>query len=105
MKPVLRRTLVILLVAVSCLAAADQVARKVVKNRPVTYPELARRMHISGTVRLDVAIAANGKVRKVDILGGHPILATAAADSVKGWEFEAAPADTTQTVVVKFDPQ
>jgi len=104
MKHALRPCILVLLLAVSCFAAVDQAGRKVVKTKPVAYPDVARRMHISGTVRLDVAISSSGKVKKVGILGGHPVLANAAAEAVKEWEFEPASSDTSQTVVVKFDP-
>lgn len=92
------------LVLLSGLVFADPGARKPSSNnRPVTYPETARQMHLSGAVKLELLIAASGKVKKVEIVGGNPVLAAAAADTVKDWTYEAGPADTYQTIVVKFD--
>ena len=89
-----------------CLVFADAGARKPAKtNKPVEYPATARQMHLSGTVKLDLLIAASGKVKRVDIVGGHPVLAAAAADTVKDWTYEAASSDTTQTVIIKFEQQ
>ncbi len=92
------------LVLLSGLVFADQGVRKPSpNNRPVAYPEAARQMHLSGAVKLELRIAANGKVKKVEIVGGNPVLAVAAVDTVKDWTYEPAPADTYQTIVVKFD--
>lgn len=100
------KVLLIALLFLPCLAVADQGLRKAVKEKPVAYPEAARQAHLTGTVRLEIRIAPSGKVKKVDILGGNPILAAAAAaDTVKDWEYEARPSETTQIVVVKFDQQ
>ena len=98
------RMVVALVLLSSCLVFADQGVRKPSsKNRPVPYPETARRMHLAGAVRLDVMIAANGKVKKVDVLGGNPVLAAAAVNAVKDWTYEPAPSDSSETIVVKFD--
>ena len=39
-------------------------------------PELAKD-EISGTVKIEVVVAANGTVKEARIVGGHPVLATA----------------------------
>ena len=96
------RMIAVLLVLCSGLLFAEQ-RKPSSKNRPVAYPETARQMHLAGTVRLDVLVAANGKVKKVEILGGNPVLAYAAVQTVRDWTYEPGPADTTETVVVKFE--
>ncbi len=104
MKARIVRIIAILVLLSSCLAFATEGARKPSpNNRPVSYPETARQMHLSGAVKLDVLIAANGKVKKVDVLGGNPVLAAAAVDTVKSWTYEPAPSDTDETIVVKFE--
>ena len=98
------RTIIGLILLSSCLAFADQGARKPAKNnRPVTYPATARQLHLAGTVKLDLLVAANGKVKKVEVLGGNPVLAAAAAQAVKDWTYEPASSETSETVIVKFD--
>ena len=101
--PLVRNVVALLLL--SCgVAFAEPGARKPSRNnRPVTYPETARQMHLSGTVKLDVLIAASGKVKRVDVLGGHPVLAAAAVQTVMDWTYEPASSDTSQTVIIKFD--
>ena len=99
--PVLPSMIVLVLLSSSAALAA---ARKPSpNNRPVAYPQTARQMHLSGVVKLDLLIGANGKVKKVEILGGNPVLAAAAAETVKGWTYEPAASDTNETVVIKFE--
>ena len=84
--------------------AQEEIARKVKTKVPPTYPELARRMSISGVVKVQVVVAPNGSVKNAKIVGGHPLLANAAVDAVKRWRFEPASEETTGVVEFKFDP-
>ena len=70
-------------------------------NTPV-YPELARRMNISGRVRIEVVIAPDGRVKSARPMGGHPLLVQSCMDAVKQWKYEAAPEETTQVVEFNF---
>jgi len=65
------------------------------------YPELAKQFNIKGAVRLALVIKPDGHVKKVDVLGGNPLLARAALEAVMKWRY--SPADTESTVVVKLD--
>jgi TonB family protein len=69
-----------------------------------TYPELARRMSISGSVKVLVTVLPNGAVKEAKLLGGHPVLANAALDAVRKWRFEAGPEESTGIVEFRFDP-
>ena len=84
--------------------AQEEITRKVKTKIQPTYPELAKRMNISGVVRLQVVVGANGWVKNTKVLGGHPLLVTAASDAVKKWRFEAAAEETTGLVEFKFTP-
>jgi TonB family protein len=63
--------------------ALGAVASKVMPN----YPNIARQLKVQGSVELNVIIAQNGSVSKVEIVSGNPMLTTAAADAVKQWKF------------------
>ena len=92
-------------VAPSVVAGAEDVVRKVEKRVAPAYPALARQLRLSGTVKMVVLIAADGKVKSVRTTGGHPILVEAAEGTVKQWKFEAAPKDTTEALAIDFaDP-
>ena len=98
--------LIFLGAALFCTAifAQDDSGRKVKSKVSPSYPEIARKMGLSGTVRLQLLIAPNGNVKETKVIGGHPILVTAAVDAVKKWRFETASAESTGTVEFKFDP-
>ena len=82
--------------------AQDSLDRKVKTRVPPIYPEIARKMGISGTVKLQLLVASNGAVKETKVIGGHPILVTAAVDAVKKWKFEPASAESTGMVEFKF---
>lgn len=56
----------------------------------VVYPELARRMKITGVVRLQLQLSSSGSVREIKVLGGNPILVSAAQQAVKQARYESS---------------
>ena len=76
--------------------------RKVVSKVSPQYPTLARDIHVGGMVRVEAVVAPNGSVRKVEIKGGHPLLAQAAADAVTRWKWEPAKSESWQLVELTF---
>src|ERR1700730_3763199 len=92
-------------VATSRLADVGQdVDRKTKTKVAPVYPELARRMSITGVVKVQITVAANGSVKNARLVGGHPVLANAALDAVKKWRFETGPQESTGIVEFHFDP-
>jgi TonB family protein len=77
-------------------------ARKIKTKIAPVYPQLARTMHLAGTVRVIVVITPAGTVKNVKALGGHPLLVESVTDAVKRWKYESAPQETTTVVEVKF---
>ncbi len=80
----------------------SKVARAVKIRTPPEYPAIARQMNLRGSVQLEVTIKADGSVKDVHVIGGHPLLANAAAISVKQWRFEAGEKQTTEVLKVSF---
>ena len=83
---------------------AQDLERKVKSKVSPSYPDIARKMGLTGTVKLQIVVASNGTVKETKVIGGHPILVNAAVDAVKKWRFEAANEESTGTVEFKFDP-
>lgn len=83
----------------------NEISRKVKSKVSPVYPDIARRMNISGTVKLVVVVTPNGAVKSTKVLGGHPLLVTAAEDAVKKWKFETAPAEDSGVVEFTFKPE
>lgn len=100
------------MVAFSPLAAQTQSAqaheeptRKTKTKVAPVYPDVARRMSITGTVKVLVVVAPNGNLKSTKVVGGHPLLVNAAMDAIKRWKFEPAPEESTGIVEFKFQPQ
>lgn len=86
-------------------AASDAAKRKVKTRVAAEYPALARQMGVSGKVKVEVTIAADGKVGSTKVVGGSPVLVSAAVDAVKKWKFEPGPKDTVEIIEFEFkDP-
>lgn len=79
--------------------------RKVVNRIEPAYPEVARSMGIRGSVRVEALVAPNGTVKSLEVKGGHPVLARAAADAVRKWKWAPATRETKEPIIIKFDPQ
>jgi len=81
-------------------AAAD--TRKPVANPNPEYPEIARRMNISGTVKVELVIAADGTILSAKVLGGHPLLADAVQKALRKWKYAPGAGETTMQLDFKF---
>jgi protein TonB len=81
--------------------STDEGKRKVKSKVSPVYPELARRMNVTGKVKIEVVILPDGRVKSTRVIGGHPLLVQACQDAVKEWKFTPAPEETTQ--IVEFD--
>ncbi|HEY1272109.1 MAG TPA: energy transducer TonB [Terriglobales bacterium] len=90
---------------VSVGADLPEITRKVKSKVAPEYPVLARRMNIAGTVRLVVVVSPNGSVKNTKVLGGHPLLVTAAESAVKKWKFETGPEESSGVVEFTFRPE
>ncbi len=82
---------------------AEEGRRKAKSKVNPAYPELARRMNISGKVKIEVVIAPDGHVKSSRAIGGHPILVQPCIEAVKDWKFESAPEETTQLIEFTFN--
>jgi len=80
-----------------------QLKRKVTPD----YPREARDQRIQGAVRLHIVVSKEGKVLQAEIVSGHPVLAEAAVDAVRKWEYKPVllngqPVEVDSTVDVVF---
>lgn len=104
-------TVFVALLALTASAAAaqdsdtSQHARKVVRMVNPVYPDLARRLQMSGVVKLRATVAPNGSVKATEVVGGHPILIKAAQDAVTNWKFAPAPDETQELIELNFKAQ
>jgi len=86
-------------------SATSNSERKIASRVAPSYPELAKKMHIHGIVRVEAIVRTNGSVKSTRVLGGNPVLVDAAVDAVGKWKFEPAQSETVEVVQVTFDGQ
>jgi TonB family protein len=90
-----------LLLAVS-LSASEQAVRKIVYKVEPAYPEIVAKMGLHGMVKIKIWIAPDGSVRRLEYVGGHPLLAESALKAIKNWRFQPAEKESTEILEVKF---
>ena len=81
-----------------------ETTRKIVSRVVPVYPELANKMQIRGTVKVEVVVAPNGKVKFTQVMGGSPLLAKAAVDAIEKWKWGPAPQETKEIIELNFHP-
>ena len=97
-----RKTLRLALASVLFAAYAAADTRKPVVNPDPEYPEIARRMNINGTVKVELVIAADGTIKSAKVLGGHPLLSDAVQKALKKWKYAPAAGETTMQLDFQF---
>lgn len=90
---------------IACSAQEPEpVKRKIVSQVVPVYPELASRMQIVGTVRVEALVGPNGKVKSTQVIGGSPVLAKAAVDAIEKWRWATAPQESKELIQLNFHP-
>jgi TonB family protein len=93
----------ILLSAFSTGASGQETRKAIVKITP-QYPEIAKHLNLVGTVKVEIVIGADGKIKNTNVMGGHPILITATMDALKKWKYEPSKTETVATLTFDFHP-
>ena len=86
-------------------AQNEEILRRAKSKVQPVYPELARKMNIAGTVKIEVVVLPNGTVKDAHVVGGHPVLASAALDAARKWRFEPAAGESSGVIDFKFEPR
>jgi TonB family protein len=84
---------------------ADESKRKVRVKVAPDYPPLAKQLNVTGKVKIEATIAADGHVSGTKVVGGSPLLINASLDALKKWRFEPAPKETTEVIEFEFNGQ
>jgi len=85
----------------------DEFWQRIKRHTEPSYPEVARKAGIEGTVRLQVRMTQDGKIEVMKLLEGDTVLADAAIGAVKQWRgkpvwMDGKPVDVISTVTFKF---
>jgi TonB family protein len=89
----------------ACLLALPARAddRRVEKRVPPFYPEIAKRMHISGIVHVEATVAPDGSVTAAKATIGNKMLSLAAEDAVKRWKFIPGNSQSILSIDINFE--
>jgi TonB family protein len=66
------------------------------------YPEILKKMNVSGTVKVQATINADGSVKDVEVKGGNAIFIDSVAAAVRNWKFVPGERQRTADVTVNF---
>ena len=83
--------------------ASPESRRRVVRKVAPQYPEAARRMGLAGTVRVVAVVGSDGSVKKVEPVGGSPLLVQAAENAISQWKYVPG-AESQESVELHFTP-
>jgi TonB family protein len=104
---VLKLSLATFALAVCAVQVCAQLS-PIEEKRPVkrlvqpVVPELATKLNLTGTVKIEVTIAPDGTVKTTRIVGGHPVLASAAESAAQKCAFQPGPKETIEVIEFKF---
>lgn len=71
----------------------DVKSAKLISSVSPVYPMLAKNQHVSGDVRVDALIDANGRVTTMKVISGPTLLHQAAMDALRQWKYQPAALD------------
>jgi TonB family protein len=60
---------------------------RLVRRVEPEYPEAARQQHLEGSVVLEAVVAEDGTVEQLSVISGNSLLASAASNAVRQWQF------------------
>jgi protein TonB len=92
-------------------AGSEQVQQaQLVSRRNPDYPPLAKQAGAHGEVVLMAVIGADGKVKDVKVVQGHPLLRNAAVAAVKQWVYKPTflngkAVESESRIVLNFMPR
>jgi TonB family protein len=94
-------SVLLLLISLAGACRADQ--RAVKQKVAQVYPEIAKRLRVTGVVKLAVSVNADGKVTDIKTVSGNHMLSTAAEDAVYKWKFAPASGESTEDLDINFE--
>jgi TonB family protein len=93
-----------ILLSAMAVSASGQEARKTISRPIPRYPEIAKRLNLVGTVKVEILIGLDGKIKNTNVLGGHPILVSSTLETLKEWKYEPTKTETMATLTFEFHP-
>ena len=83
---------------------AAQEKRKLVNGPDPSYPEIAKVAKLSGVVKIEVIVGADGTIKETKVIGGHPVLVESVKEALKKWKYAPSGSDTVLNLEFSFHP-
>lgn len=84
--------------------SVDGKRKILIQIRPI-YPPVARKIHLTGIVKLVAIVAPDGSVVRTEVIGGSPALLESAVDAVAKSKWQVGPQETKEFIEVRFEPK
>jgi TonB family protein len=99
-----KRALAILGLMLSLMGGTTlaQQERKVLENPTPDYPPLARKLRITGSVKVTALVGTDGLIKDVQVHGGNPVLVQEVENTLKKWKYVPANSETKIEMEFKF---
>ena len=81
-----------------------QESRKVIYNPAPVYPETAKRLRLTGVVKVQIVVGPDGHIKETNIIGGHPVLVGVVEEALKSWKYAPSSGETTAQLEFRFHP-
>lgn len=81
-----------------------QEGRRALSNPAPAYPEVAKKLRLVGTVKVQILIAVDGRIKEKRFIGGHPVLVNAVEETLKNWKYAPASGETETQLEFNFHP-
>jgi outer membrane biosynthesis protein TonB len=78
--------------------------RQAVVHPAPVYSEFAKKLQVSGVVKVKVLIGADGRIKDIKVIGGHPVLVDCVQTALKDWRYAPAGGETTKDLEFHFHP-
>ena len=69
------------------LLSSPKLKAALLKSEPITVPGTVDGLHIKGTLVFAVAVDISGEVTCIKSVSGHPVMISAAMESIRKWKF------------------
>jgi TonB family protein len=84
-------------------AVGQELRKSLIEPIPL-YPEVAKRLNLEGTVRIEAVVGPDGQIKGTKVIGGYPVLVESALRALRDWKYEKASSETTVQLEFEFHP-
>jgi outer membrane biosynthesis protein TonB len=84
-------------------AVGQELRKSIIRPIPV-YLEVAKRLNLEGTVRIEALVGPDGQIKGTKVIGGHAVLVESDLRALRDWKYEKASSETTVQLEFKFHP-